>query len=106
MYKIQDDPIKFVQNFLVAVDEMNENPSRTAIFRTFNSLLDPVVASDFNALKTEDPDDAIEKFICQKTQWSHLATNIVDAQNSMQVSHLKRPWIGYSPKRESDLLES
>ncbi|GMM54782.1 hypothetical protein DAKH74_013980 [Maudiozyma humilis] len=80
MYKIQDDPIKFVQNFLVAVNETNEIPSRTAIFRTFTSLLGPVVAGNFAVLTTEDPDDAIEKFICQRTKWSHLAANIVDVQ--------------------------
>ncbi|GMM59039.1 hypothetical protein DAKH74_056560 [Maudiozyma humilis] len=80
MYKIGDDPIQFVQNFLVAVNESSETPSRTAIFRTFISLLDPVVASDFKAWSNEDPDDAIEKFICQRTRWSHLAKNIVDAQ--------------------------
>ena len=61
----QPDPI-FSQNFLATVNETNESPSRIAICKTFNSLLDPVMATDSKTLTTEDPDDVIEKFICQK----------------------------------------
>ncbi|GMM54581.1 hypothetical protein DAKH74_011970 [Maudiozyma humilis] len=87
-YIYGDDPIKFVQKFLRAIYKHPKYTSKESIYETLMSLLDCDMTRYFKNKGSQDPDPVIERFIIERSSWSHLARNVVEVQKRLKLRYV------------------
>lgn len=83
-FKNSDDPIKFVQKFLIAFVTESRAVGKEVIYTTFKRYLDDEILRQCpHQAKERNPDDLIEAFVLNMAQWKHLINNVKEVKEKV-----------------------